>query len=102
VVAPCRTLTDALDDFSADEGLKLILHEKERTVRLTELARQGLEEKPRRVVIACGPEGGFTDAEIFSARARGFVPVRLCGRVLRCETAALAALSVIQHEWGDL
>jgi 16S rRNA (uracil1498-N3)-methyltransferase len=102
LVAPCSTLTDALNGFSADEGLKLILYEKERTVRLTDLARQPSLEKPRRVALACGPEGGFTDEEISFARARGFAPVRLCGRVLRCETAALAALSVIQHEWGDL
>jgi 16S rRNA (uracil1498-N3)-methyltransferase len=55
-----------------------------------------------RVVVACGPEGGFTDEEVAFARERGFVAVRLGGRILRCETAALAALSIIQFEWGDL
>ena len=102
LVAPCRSLTDALDGFSACEGMKLILFEKERAMRLTDLGRQRRREKPGRVVIACGPEGGFTDEEIFFARAKGFVPVRLGGRVLRCETAALAAIAIIQHEWGDL
>ncbi len=101
LVAPCRSLFDALDAFSAREGIKLILYEKERTMRLTDVGRQP-REKPGWVVIACGPEGGFTDEEICFARAKGFVPVRLGGRVLRAETAALAAIAIIQHEWGDL
>lgn len=55
---------------------------------------------PRRIVLIVGPEGGFTDAErgLLSARAR---PWRLGGRVLRAETAALAALAAAQAAWGD-
>jgi len=54
------------------------------------------------LVVAIGPEGGFTDDEVAFAVSAGFVPVSLGGRVLRCETAALAALSVVQCAWGDL
>jgi 16S rRNA U1498 N3-methylase RsmE len=32
----------------------------------------------------------------------GFIPVSLGGRVMRCETAGLAVLSILQHEWGDI
>ncbi len=102
LVTPCRSLRGALDAFSADEGMKLILYEKERTMRLADVGQERPREKPGRVVIACGPEGGFTDEEIFFARTKGFVPVRLGGRVLRAETAALAEIAIIQHEWGDL
>jgi len=49
-----------------------------------------------------GPEGGFTQDEIDSALAMGFVAVRLGPRVLRTETAALAVLTSVQLLWGDL
>ncbi len=43
------------------------------------------------VTVAIGPEGGFTDEERSEFGAAGFVPVRLANRILRFETAALAA-----------
>jgi len=46
------------------------------------------------VTFLCGPEGGLSTAEEDAALARGFIPVSLGQRVLRAETAALAALSV--------
>ena len=53
----------------------------------------------RRVLV--GPEGGFTDDEVGLALNSGFTPVRLGPRVLRTETAGLAALAAIQSLWGD-
>jgi 16S rRNA (uracil1498-N3)-methyltransferase len=47
------------------------------------------------VLVLSGPEGGFTDAEEDAARARGFVPTSLGARVLRADTAPLAALASI-------
>jgi 16S rRNA (uracil1498-N3)-methyltransferase len=47
------------------------------------------------VLVLSGPEGGFTDAEEDAARARGFVPTSLGARVLRADTAPLAALGSI-------
>jgi 16S rRNA (uracil1498-N3)-methyltransferase len=46
-------------------------------------------------VLLNGPEGGLTDAEDAAARAKGFVALSLGGRVLRAETAALAALTIL-------
>ena len=46
-------------------------------------------------VLLNGPEGGLNDAEDAAARAQGFVPVSLGARVLRAETAALAALAML-------
>jgi 16S rRNA (uracil1498-N3)-methyltransferase len=54
------------------------------------------------VCLLSGPEGGFTRQERTLALAAGFIALRLGPRVLRTETAALAALSAIQTLWGDL
>jgi 16S rRNA (uracil1498-N3)-methyltransferase len=51
--------------------------------------------------ILAGPEGGFSPDEYRAAMATGFTPVRLGPRVLRTETAAVAALSAMQALWGD-
>jgi 16S rRNA (uracil1498-N3)-methyltransferase len=53
------------------------------------------------VTIAIGPEGGFHADEVAAARASGFTTVSLGRRVLRAETAALVALALCQHRWGD-
>jgi 16S rRNA (uracil1498-N3)-methyltransferase len=50
--------------------------------------------KPRAIVVACGPEGDFTDEELELAKRAGFVAVGLGNNRLRSETAALAAVSV--------
>lgn len=54
------------------------------------------------VRLLVGPEGGLAPGEVECARAAGFVGLRLGPRVLRTETAALVALSVLQARWGDL
>jgi 16S rRNA (uracil1498-N3)-methyltransferase len=53
------------------------------------------------IVLLSGPEAGFSAGEEQAARAAGFEPLRLGPRVLRAETAALAALAAIQARWGD-
>jgi 16S rRNA (uracil1498-N3)-methyltransferase len=50
--------------------------------------------KPRGIIIACGPEGDFTDSELDLARGAGFVRAGLGNNRLRSETAAIAAVSV--------
>ncbi len=67
------------------------------TLRLTEVPRPAGE-----VQVLIGPEGGLTDEEQARARAAGFLGVRLGPRVLRTETAAIAALALVQREFGDL
>lgn len=55
----------------------------------------------RSVLMLAGPEGGFTEDEVGVARDAGFVPLQLGPRVLRTETAPLAAIAVAQARWGD-
>ena len=62
----------------------------------------GLTSLPSKVELLIGPEGGLDDDELIAARGAGFMPVRLGPRVLRTETAAVVALTVLQALWGDL
>lgn len=54
------------------------------------------------VVVLIGPEGGLAEMEQRAALAAGFIAVRLGPRVLRTETAAVAALTLLQHHFGDV
>ncbi len=53
------------------------------------------------VTLLVGPEGGWSPDEISAARGAGFQPLTLGPRVLRTETAAVAALAAMQAVWGD-
>ena len=55
---------------------------------------------PTAVVVAIGPEGGFTDTEIVAASDAGFCPVSLGTRILRIETAALAIAAIVASYCG--
>ena len=63
---------------------------------------QQLTERPDQLTLLIGPEGGLSDEEVELASQQQFLPVRLGPRILRTETAALTALSVIQYQFGDL
>ncbi len=54
------------------------------------------------ILLLIGPEGGLSDDEVAAAVAHGFMPLRLGPRVLRTETAALAAITALQCRYGDL
>ena len=55
-----------------------------------------------RVIVLIGPEGGFTGKEISLARAKEFKAYTLGPRILRAETAAICATTLIQHLLGDI
>ena len=59
-------------------------------------------EPPTSIALLIGPEGGLDDSEIFAAEQAGYSPLRLGPRVLRTETAPLAALAILQGRWGDM
>lgn len=62
---------------------------------------RSLEKPAGRVIVLVGPEGGLTTEEQSLASAYGFSGIRMGPRILRTETAALAALAGIQTLWGD-
>ncbi len=56
----------------------------------------------RSVCALIGPEGGFGDREAEKAMDEGFVPVGMGPRILRAETAAIAAAALLQYHFGDM
>ena len=58
-------------------------------------------EPSRAVILLVGPEGGLAPEERRQADARGFLPIRFGPRILRTETAPLAAIAAMQALWGD-
>ncbi|MGH8621036.1 MAG: 16S rRNA (uracil(1498)-N(3))-methyltransferase [Burkholderiales bacterium] len=83
---------------------RTVCQDGERRLLLSPRSVRGLRELERpagAIVILSGPEGGFSPEEEHAAERTGFLPVRLGPRVLRTETAAVAALAAIQALWGD-
>jgi 16S rRNA (uracil1498-N3)-methyltransferase len=94
-VAPLVDLPQFLGASAGDNGLRLILA-PEAGVRLAALPRPAGP-----VMLLVGPEGGFEDGELAAAATAGFQAVSLGPRVLRTETAGLAALAAMMALWGD-
>lgn len=88
-------ITHLSDWLTHQHGLKVFLDPYAKT-SLAELTPDDMK-----VTLLTGPEGGFSHAERDMATAAGFIPVRLGSRILRTETASLAALAAVQMLWGD-
>lgn len=67
-----------------------------------ESSLMSLRPNPAQITLLIGPEGGLSTPERERAISSGLTPVRLGPRVLRTETAVIAALSAVQTLWGDL
>ena len=94
VIQPAVSLERYLS--TTNEGLKLVLHHRS-SQRLDEMRNQN-----NHVTLLVGPEGGLSEREISLANSTGFSPLSIGPRVLRTETAPLAAISIIQSLWGDM
>lgn len=73
-------------------------------VTLAPTAEVSFKELPTptgNICLLVGAEGGLTEDEISLAESQGFTPVRLGKRILRTETAPLAAIATMQAIWGD-
>jgi 16S rRNA (uracil1498-N3)-methyltransferase len=72
----------------------------------SEAVREGLGLEPvaggSDIYLLIGPEGGLTSAEVGAASEKGLVPAGLGPNILRAETAAIAALSLLQHLMGRM
>jgi 16S rRNA (uracil1498-N3)-methyltransferase len=95
-IEPPRRLIDYLGSVSPDgAGPRLVLD--------PDLDGPGAPPAVHGAVeIAVGPEGGFDASELEALRVSGFGPMRLGPRILRTETAAIAALAWLQGRYGDL
>ena len=93
IVRPVMALTAWLGSGSDDLRLTL-------APGATKMLRE-LDSPRTGVTLLVGPEGGLSPREQRDAAGAGFIPVRIGPRVLRTETAALAALAAMQMLWGD-
>jgi 16S rRNA (uracil1498-N3)-methyltransferase len=94
-VAPLVDLPQFLAGAAAQNAMRLVLAPE---------AGQRLANLPKpagSVMLLVGPEGGFEETELTAARLAGFTAVSLGPRVLRTETAGLAALAAMMALWGD-
>jgi 16S rRNA (uracil1498-N3)-methyltransferase len=80
----------------------LILWEEEKSQNLAATLKSAPFTRAQAISVFVGPEGGFTSTEIELARRHGIVPAGLGNRILRAETAGLAAISAIMYEEGEL
>ena len=91
-IHPAMTYHEWSSSVVADT--KLVLHTRDQKP-LSEIS------PPTSVALLVGPEGGITDEEVSLCIQQGFTGLTLGPRILRTETAALAALSLFQYLWGD-
>jgi 16S rRNA (uracil1498-N3)-methyltransferase len=96
-VEAAQTLEEVLAALAPGARV-LVLDEEEKAVRLSQAAAVG--EGPLALVV--GPEGGLSRGEVALLQKHGARPVTLGRRILRTETAALAALTVLRHLEGEL
>ena len=66
------------------------------------LAEWARHQPPQALTIMVGPEGGFSEEEENRAVAQGALPLSMGPRILRTETAALAALAALNASWGGM
>jgi 16S rRNA (uracil1498-N3)-methyltransferase len=97
-LAPLLSLQEALAGL-APGGARVVPWEEAPTALPL---RRLIPERPGAVSVLIGPEGGLTREEVALATAAGFQIATLGPRILRTETAAIAALAVIQSQVGGL
>lgn len=66
------------------------------------LARMVSDPAPQSVFVLIGPEGGFEAEEVRAAQEHGFKAVHMGPRILRAETATVAACALVQFVFGDM
>ncbi|MCL4133068.1 UNVERIFIED_CONTAM: hypothetical protein GTU68_031451 [Idotea baltica] len=95
-----------LPELAAIQHYETVLTEHEDGMRLIldPTSTQGFNAltQQSKVSLLIGPEGGFDENELQQATASGFQAIRFGPRILRTETAAVAALAALQTLWGDL
>jgi len=109
VIAACeqcgRNRLPEVRETLSVEACSRALGEAELRLLLSPDAKAGLRSlQPKigqTIAVAAGPEAGFSDDEEQILRRAGFVPLRLGPRILRTETAALAALAALNALAGD-
>jgi len=92
IIHTLQTLDAWLASTTAEQ--KFVLHHR--------AGSAGIRKPPDSIALLVGPEGGLSESEIEAALQAGYAALSLGPRVLRTETAPLAAISILQSYWGDM
>jgi 16S rRNA (uracil1498-N3)-methyltransferase len=95
LIHPVRALGGWIDTPPIDDAERFVLSLTERSCNMREIRERASTTALRGACVLSGPEGGLSAAEEQDAIAHGFAPLTLGPRVLRAETAALAALALL-------
>ena len=89
--------SQGFDEYIANtpKDIGLLLHPYQSVTLST------IKQEPKSVMLLCGPEGGFSEREVKLAQEQQCHSLGLGPRILRAETAPLAAISLLQYHWGD-
>lgn len=90
---------DMLNEISSREALNILPYENEKSTTLKSVLKGGAPISDINIII--GSEGGFDDEEIALAEENNIKTVTLGPRILRCETAPIAAVAAVMYELGD-
>jgi len=100
-ILPPQTWNECLSQANKHD-LSVIFWEKAQGGSLHELRDLIGQNRPTSLLFLIGPEGGFAGEEIERAREKGFTCIGLGKRILRAETASLAAATLVQYLAGNL
>ena len=104
-ISPPLTFADMLKEAEPYD-LKLFFWENASIPLTRDLLPPRDAESPtgggRRILVALGPEGGFSEREALLAEESGFVACTLGPRILRAETASIASATLVQFLFGDM
>ena len=101
-IDPAQPLLNYLGTLTAAQGPRLVFAPDAASSPMRTEGRSGLNGDIAAAEIAIGPEGGFADDELEAFRVSGFSQVGLGPRILRTETAAIAAMVWLQSRFGDM
>lgn len=100
-VGPYLKWNACLEQLQQSEGITIVFWEDEQTYGLKEVLNK-LPEKPGRINLVVGPEGGLSETEVEQLRQAGAVSASLGKRILRTETAGMAGVSMILYQYDEL
>jgi 16S rRNA (uracil1498-N3)-methyltransferase len=95
------SLDEVLSRAASDHVKILFWEAQDRKTPFPE-ARRAASDSPISITILLGPEGGLTEDEVSTARGAGFDICSLGPRILKAETAAVVACTLVQYVYGDM
>ncbi len=101
VIKDFMNLPQLIENSDYKDYCRLICYEAEEKQGIAQVL-QSVDEKQDKFLVLIGPEGGFSPQEAELCKQAGFFSISMGSRILRTETASLAALTIVMYEKGDL